>query len=133
MFGKPQKENKPSDPADLLDTMMSSQLAKTEEKTEEFELFDRSNREPTQESSELVNTVEKISRIISPYFIVIVGLVLYDNNFLIGTTLIAIGILSLLKVSLQDIIDVIEDIKNIFVSTETNFSGTSMRKSDHDG
>ncbi|OKH25273.1 hypothetical protein NIES593_05845 [Hydrococcus rivularis NIES-593] len=119
MFGKPQKENKPSDPADLLDTMMSSQLTKTEEKTEEFELFDRSNREPTQESSELVNTVEKISRIISPYFIVIVGLVLYDNNFLIGTTLIAIGILSLLKVSCQDIIDVIEDIKNIFVSTET--------------
>jgi hypothetical protein len=119
MFGRPQKENKPSDPADLLDTMMSSQLAKAEEKSEEFELFDRPNQEPAQENSELVNTVEKISKIISPYFIVIVGLFLYDNNFLIGTTLIAIGILSLLKVSLQDIIDVIEDIKNIFVSTET--------------
>jgi hypothetical protein len=52
---------------------------------------------------EVVNVVEKISGIISPYFIVLVGLFLYEDNFLIGTVLITIGILSLLKISLQDI------------------------------
>lgn len=55
------------------------------------------------EESSLVNTIEKISRIISPYFIALVGLSLYDKNFLIGTSLITIGILSLLKVTPEDI------------------------------
>lgn len=53
--------------------------------------------------SELVNNIEKISRIISPYFIAIVGLSLYEENFFIGTILISVGILSLLKVTTKDV------------------------------
>lgn len=56
-----------------------------------------------EEKSELVKNVEKISNIISPYFIVLVGLLLSDDNFLIGIFLIAVGLLSLLKVSWQDL------------------------------
>ena len=64
------------------------------------------------EQNELVSTVEKISRIVSPYFIAIVGLSLYENNFLIGTILILVGILSLLKVSTKDVGDFLEWLKN---------------------
>ncbi|MDJ0570546.1 MAG: hypothetical protein QNJ53_16085 [Pleurocapsa sp. MO_192.B19] len=53
--------------------------------------------------NELTLTVEKISRIVSPYFVVVVGLALYKNNFLIGTILIVVGIFSLLKISTKDI------------------------------
>ena len=60
-------------------------------------------QEPESEKSELVVNAEKISRIASPYFIVIVGLALYDSNFLIGLILIVTGILYLLKVSTKDI------------------------------
>ena len=55
------------------------------------------------EKSELVANVEKISRIVSPYFIVLIGLGLYDSNFLIGLILIVTGILYLFKVSARDI------------------------------
>jgi hypothetical protein len=116
MFGKSPKENKPSDPSDLLDSMMSSQLSKVEEKSKEFEVFDSAEEEIDEVSSEVVSNVEKISRIVSPYFIVIVGLFLYEDNFLIGTILIATGILSLLKVSWSDILNLIETIKSLFSS-----------------
>lgn len=55
------------------------------------------------ENSELVNNIEKISRIVSPYFIAIVGLSLYEENFFLGTILISVGILSLLKVTARDV------------------------------
>lgn len=55
------------------------------------------------ENSELVNNIEKISRIVSPYFIAIVGLSLYEENFFFGTILISVGILSLLKVTAKDV------------------------------
>ncbi|MGL5033122.1 MAG: hypothetical protein ACRC6M_04895 [Microcystaceae cyanobacterium] len=67
-------------------------------------------------SPEIVNLVEKISGILSPYFIVLVGLFLYDSNVLIGTILIFIGIFSLLKLSWQDIQGIIEKIKNFFAT-----------------
>ena len=55
------------------------------------------------ETSELVNNIEKISRIVSPYFIAVVGLSLYEENFFLGTILISVGILSLLKVTAKDV------------------------------
>jgi hypothetical protein len=58
--------------------------------------------------------VEKISGILSPYFIVIAGLYLYDDNFFFGTILILVGILSLLKISYEDIWQWIEKIKHLF-------------------
>lgn len=64
------------------------------------------------ETNEIVSTVEKISRIVSPYFIAIVGLALYRENFLIGTILIVVGIFSLLKVSTQDVGNFLEWLKN---------------------
>ncbi len=66
------------------------------------------------ENSELVSNIEKISRIASPYFIAIVGLSLYKDNFFFGSTLIAVGILSLLKVSARDVADLLEWIKDFF-------------------
>ena len=64
------------------------------------------------ESSELVTSVEKISRIVSPYFIAIVGLSLYRENFFLGTILISVGILSLLKVSAKDVAAFLEWLKD---------------------
>ena len=66
------------------------------------------------ENSELVSNIEKISRIASPYFIAIVGLSLYKDNFFFGSTLIAVGILSLLKVSARDVADLLEWVKDFF-------------------
>jgi cadmium resistance protein CadD (predicted permease) len=51
---------------------------------------------------EVVNIVEKISKILTPYFIVVVGLYLYDDNFLIGLLLVAIGIAALLQASTKN-------------------------------
>ena len=70
------------------------------------------------ETSELVNSVEKISRIASPYFIAIVGLSLYEDNFFLGTILIAVGILSLLKVSARDIATFLEWFKEFLGFTD---------------
>lgn len=67
-----------------------------------------------QEQQSIVKLIEKISGILSPYFIVIVGLYLYDNNFLFGSILILVGILSLLKISYEDIWEAIEKIKSLF-------------------
>ena len=66
------------------------------------------------EDSELIENIEKISRIASPYFIAIVGLSLYKDNFFFGSTLIAVGILSLLKVSARDVASLLEWIKDFF-------------------
>ncbi|MBF2055691.1 MAG: hypothetical protein IGQ45_00420 [Cyanobacterium sp. T60_A2020_053] len=66
------------------------------------------------EQIKTVKLVEKISSILSPYFIVIVGLYLSDDSFIIGFILIVVGILSLLKVSYQDIISFAVNIKDIF-------------------
>ncbi|MBD2393025.1 hypothetical protein H6G11_01995 [Cyanobacterium aponinum FACHB-4101] len=66
------------------------------------------------DSPPLVKLVEKISGILSPYFIVIVGLYLYDNNFLFGSILILIGVLSLLKISYEDVLAWAEKIKGMF-------------------
>lgn len=63
---------------------------------------------------ETVKVVEKISTIISPYFIAIVGLYLYDRNFIIGFLLITIGIISLLKITLKDLDELVSKIKNFF-------------------
>ena len=61
---------------------------------------------------ELINNAEKISRIVAPYFIAIVGLSLYKDNFFMGTILIAIGMLSLLKVSAKDVAAFLEWLKD---------------------
>ena len=68
-------------------------------------------------SPETVKIVEKISQILSPYFIVLVGLFLYGDNFFLGVILIAIGILSLLKISWADINQFIEKIKTLLSSS----------------
>ena len=63
----------------------------------------RLQTEEIYEDKQLVSTVERISRIVSPYFIAIVGLALYERNFLFGTVFILIGILSLLRVTTNDV------------------------------
>ncbi|MBE9222283.1 hypothetical protein IQ215_06195 [Cyanobacterium stanieri LEGE 03274] len=63
------------------------------------------------EQIQTVKLVEKISSILSPYFIVIVGLYLSDDSFLIGFVLVIVGILSLLKISLQDIMALVNKAK----------------------
>ena len=64
------------------------------------------------EKPEIVANAEKISRVLSPYFIVLIGLALYESNFLIGLLLIITGILYLLKVSMRDISNAIEWVKD---------------------
>lgn len=107
MFSKQPKETKKTEIAEEIEELIASphqSIAKQEQ-----ELLDR--LDPNK--SELVNSVEKISGIVSPYFIVLVGLLLYEDNFLIGTLLISIGILSLLKISLKDVATFFEWLKSL--------------------
>lgn len=108
MFGKSPREPQKPTMSDLKDIKLSPPTTANLTSPQDTLL-------QTQEiigNQELVSTVEKISRIVSPYFIAIVGLTLYENNFLIGTILILLGILSLLRVSVNDVGNFLEWLKN---------------------
>jgi hypothetical protein len=119
MFSKFANQPNPNDVEEL--------VAELEAKEREFEKIDleTSNEDTelslgqvtmnkTDQNPESVQVVEKVSNILSPYFIVIVGLFLYDSNFLIGTTLIFVGIFSLLKLSWQDLQRLIDKVTSFF-------------------
>ncbi|WP_036487940.1 hypothetical protein [Myxosarcina sp. GI1] len=120
MFGKQSAKSQRSEkPQNLQDIQLSPPETLSAPASQSDTLF---QAEPqVVPESELVNTVEKISRIVSPYFVVIVGLALYENNFLFGTILIATGILSLLKVSANDVAAFFEWLKQFF-----GFDNTQM-------
>jgi hypothetical protein len=102
MFGKePQQPEK----TDLQNMMFANKSSLQDDRQQKTVLQQEEESKKIEESQqpEVVNIVEKISKIASPYFIAIVGLSLYQNNFFIGTILILIGIFSLLKISSQDI------------------------------
>ena len=108
MFGKSPREPQKPNMSDLQDIKLSPPATSNLNLPQDTLL----QTEKVVEENELVYTAEKISRIASPYFIAIVGLSLYENNFLIGTILIVVGILSLLKVSTKDVGDFLEWLKN---------------------
>ena len=110
MFGKSPREPQKPKMSDLQDIKLSPPISVEQSSPQDTLL----QKEPDIEEIELVNTVEKISRIVSPYFVVVVGLALYENNFLIGTILIVVGILSLLKVSTKDVGVFLDWLKNFF-------------------
>jgi hypothetical protein len=107
MFGRQPKENNPPEIPEVKDIFPSPSTGLADEK--------KLMVAPPQ--SEVVNVVEKISAILSPYFVVIVGLFLYEDNVLIGTLLIALGILSLLKISRDDLGDFLNKIKTFFLGS----------------
>lgn len=108
MFGKSPREPQKPTLSDLQDIKLSPPTTPNLTTPQDTQLL----TEEAIEDRELVSTVEKISRIVSPYFIAIVGLALYEDNFLIGTILILVGILALLKVSTKDVGDFLEWLKN---------------------
>ena len=107
MFSKSNQEAKTTNQPQVEDLIIPDSNV-TEDK-----IMSESDQQP-----ELVKLVEKISGILSPYFVVIVGLYLYDDNFFFGTILIIIGIFSLLKISYQDVLSWIEKIKSFFLNNE---------------
>ncbi|WP_019504347.1 hypothetical protein [Pleurocapsa sp. PCC 7319] len=117
MFGKSPREPQKPKASDLQDIKLSppanSPPANNVNSTSPQDtLLQTETVNIEEEENELVSTVEKISRIASPYFVVVVGLVLYENNFLIGTILILVGLLSLLKVSTKDVGNFLDWLKN---------------------
>ncbi|MFM7787055.1 MAG: hypothetical protein ACKO90_02410, partial [Microcystis panniformis] len=94
MFGKPAKEPNPPEVKDLQEVMFSikQNLEPDQDKTD-INLVET----PT---PEVVTVVENISKILSPYFIVLVGLFLYDRNSFIGFLLVFAGVLAIFGVSL---------------------------------
>jgi hypothetical protein len=108
MFGKSPREPQKPTMSDLKDIKLSPPASVNLTPPQDTRL----QIEEITEDKELVSTVERVSRIVSPYFIAIVGLALYENNFLIGTVLIVVGILSLLKVSTNDVGNFLEWLKN---------------------
>ncbi len=115
MFGQsPKKTDQKNENLDLESVLFSQDMNKSEINLKDNDT-ELSITEITHQP-EIVNIVEKISGILSPYFIVLVGLYLYDNNFFIGTLLIFVGIFSLLKLSWKDIKNVLDQIKNFFSS-----------------
>jgi hypothetical protein len=101
MFGKSPREPQKPTVSDLQDIKLAPPPTTANVNSPQDTLLQ--TKTEVIETNELVVTVEKISRIVSPYFLVLVGLALYDNNFLIGTILIVVGILSLLKVTTKDV------------------------------
>lgn len=108
MFGKSPREPQKPTMSDLQDIKLSPPTTTNLNSPQNTVL----QTEEVIADNELVSTVERISRIVSPYFVAIVGLALYEKNFLIGTILILVGILSLLKVSTQDVANFLEWLKN---------------------
>ena len=108
MFGKSPREPQKPTMSDLKDIQLSPPTT-TNLTTPQDTLL---QTKEIAADKEMDSTVEKISRIVSPYFIAIVGLTLYENNFLIGTILIIVGILSLLKISTNDVGNFLEWLKN---------------------
>ncbi|HAC65852.1 MAG TPA: hypothetical protein DCF68_20555 [Cyanothece sp. UBA12306] len=114
MFGKQSKEPQSLETTDIPEMMFPSQ-SNLENQSEQYQEF--VEVEET-EQPEVVKIVEKISSIISPYFIVIVGLSLYDDNFFLGLILILVGIFSLFKISFSDVFEFFLGIKSFFSSSD---------------
>ncbi|ACK68107.1 conserved hypothetical protein [Rippkaea orientalis PCC 8801] len=114
MFGRQAKEPQSSETPDIPEMMFPAQI--------ELENRSEKNKDINQiseiEQPEVVKIVEKISGIVSPYFIVIVGLSLYEDNVFLGLVLITIGILSLLKISWSSIFELFLGIKSFFSSSD---------------
>ena len=77
---------------------------------------------PTEGNADLVTTVEKISKIVSPYFVALLGLYLYRDNGLFGTLLIGIGIVTLLKISSQDVVNLTVKVRGLLGLNEKSSS-----------
>ncbi|MGB5770995.1 MAG: hypothetical protein WBM32_14175 [Crocosphaera sp.] len=121
MFGRQPKEDKTNENIEIPDIMFPSDSELEDASQDDTELSQITNKKSSKSNTdnpEVVNVVEKISAIISPYFIVVVGLVLSDDNFWLGLLLITVGILSLLKISWQDIIGVFGEVKDVFSSDD---------------
>ena len=108
MFGKSPREPQKPTMSDLKDIKLSPPSSVNLTPPQDTLL----QTEEITEDQELVSTVERISRIVSPYFIAIIGLALYESNFLLGTIFILIGILSLLRVTTNDVGNFLEWLKN---------------------
>ncbi|ACB53983.1 unknown [Crocosphaera subtropica ATCC 51142] len=121
MFGRQPKEENSTDNIEVPDIMFPSESELEEASQDDTELSKITNRQESsidEENPEVVTIVERISAIVSPYFIVVVGLILSDDNFWLGLLLIAVGILSLLKISLTDIVGLFIEIKEGFTSDD---------------
>jgi hypothetical protein len=103
MFGK-SKDNQPETKAETQTSSLTDLVQSQRENMKELE---------SEITPEVVKTVEKISNIITPYFIALLGLYLSDKNFLIGIILITVALISLLKISPEKIKIWIEDLKKL--------------------
>ena len=114
MFGKSPREPQKPTMSDLKDIKLSPPTVPTTAGTANIARPQDTllQTQDVIEDKELVSTVERISRIVSPYFIAIVGLALYERNFLLGTIFILVGVLSLLKVTTSDVGNFLEWLKN---------------------
>ena len=123
MFGKSFRENPKPETPPVPDLKLPENLSVPQKPKEPQPFTEQPINQPTRleteiepietvETVEIATTVEKISRIVSPYFIAVVGLSLYEDNFFLGTILISVGILSLLKVTTKDVAIFLEWIKS---------------------
>lgn len=119
MFGQSPKNIDDKDTSDLESILFSQE---SEQSEIDMTIDDtKSTLSNSYAQPKVVNIVEKISGILSPYFIVLVGLFLYENNFFIGTLLIFVGIFSLLKLSWKDITLALDKVQSFFKS-DSNIS-----------
>lgn len=109
MFSREPKDPLPENKTKLQDPILPTSSPVTKATTPQKPSEVDSNK------PEIVTVVEKISAVLSPYFIVIVGLYLYDNDswfsFLLGVILIITGIASILKISGDDVNNFLAKIK----------------------
>ena len=119
MFGRQPKENQPDETPDIMLTDESNLENYPQVTKESRQVKANNSLQSSADNPEVVNIVEKISGIVSPYFIVVVGLLLYEDNVWLGLLLIGVGIFSLLKISWSDITGVFGEIKDVFGSDDS--------------
>ena len=115
MFGRQSKETQEDEQLETNEPVFSYQTSlETEtEPSENAGLMENAIFRKRQDS-EKMELADKINEIISPYFLVLIGALLYKDNVLLSLLFMGIGMVSLLKISTEDIGGFIDWVKSLF-------------------
>ncbi|MGF1479517.1 MAG: hypothetical protein ACFB4I_08505 [Cyanophyceae cyanobacterium] len=70
--------------------------------------------QPNLRNFEIVYICERISQIVAPYFVMTVGVLMYNKNFLLGTVLVVIGLLVMFKITWEKLMVFVNELLKSF-------------------
>ena len=115
MFGRQSKETQEDEQLETNESLFSYQtsLETDIEPSENANLGENVSLKKGKDS-EKMELADKINEIISPYFLVLIGALLYKDNVLLSLLFMGIGMVSLFKISAEDISGFIDWVKSLF-------------------